>query len=36
MIQREVTIREFVQVSDVWKSTTEEVKKLPRFSGNTG
>lgn len=28
MLQREVVVREFVQVSDVWESTTGEVKNV--------
>lgn len=36
LLQREVIIREFVQVSAIWKSIPEEVTRLLKFSGNIG
>lgn len=36
MLQRKVMIREFVQVSAIWKSIPGEVTRLLKFSGNLG
>lgn len=36
MLQRKVMIREFVQVSAIWKSIPGEVTRLLKFIGNLG